>query len=223
MDEKHESAVSPAQAKLIGEYLIYLMEKGGKDGYFGKKMGLHDLSRLSGVRVPYISRIRQGHWKRVGGQIWKQLATALHTTADDLMNVGAAETEIADPEMVRVPIQDEEGFVYVSQRVMSRVEGKRVLAIRAKADLPEENIRKGAILILVSDADFINNALYCIMHKGEYYIRRLKREGNSYIMYGAGEPVTAAYEDVQIKGMYIHCQPEGFSLVPNGHHHPTAA
>ncbi len=212
-----KSVMSPEEAKLVGEYLVLLMERGGKDGYFGGKMGLHDLARISGVQVPYISRIRNGRWKRVGGQIWDKLAKALHTTPGDLMNVGAAETEIADPETVRVPIKDEGGFVYVSQRIMKTVEGKRVLAIRATTDDIGDKIRRGDLLILVVDAEFVNDALYMIYHRDEHTVRRLHMDGNSYLIYGKGAPMRAAVEDVRIEGLFIHCQPEGFSLLPNGH------
>ena len=115
------SVVSRGQAKQIGEYLKLRRTAAG--------MSYHDLSVASGVGKDYIWRIETGAWKRVGGQVWAKLARALGTTTDDLMNCGAKETDIHDPELIRVPLSGEGGFVYVSQRDLKVVDGSRLLAL----------------------------------------------------------------------------------------------
>jgi transcriptional regulator with XRE-family HTH domain len=198
-----DSKVSPEQAKRIGEYIRLLRKQGGRDRFHQRELSIHDLSRLADVKYQYISRIENGQWKRVGGEIWRRLAKALNTTSDDLMNVGSRETEIVDMEAVRIPLIDEVGgFVYVSQREMQRIGGKRVMAIRSKVNVSSE-ISAGDVAILEVDTEFVNDALYLVYVHGEYLIRKVHREGNALVLYGMDIARTIPAEDARIEGMII--------------------
>lgn len=209
-----DSKVSPAQAKRIGEYLCLLRKRGGRDGYFPGEMSQHDLSRVADVTVQQISKIENGHWKRIGGEVWRRLAKALHTSVEDLMNVGSGETEIYDMEVTRVLLIGEEGgYVYVSQRELQRIGGKRIMAFRSKVEV-DDKIGIGDVCILVPDSEFINDRLYLVYTKGEYLIRKVHREGNALVLYGRDIPVTVPVDDVRIEGEVIGVMKKYLDLRP---------
>lgn len=200
----------------VGQYVKELRLQGGKDKHFGRPMSQHDLSIASGVGKDYISRIENGRWKRIGGQIWESLASALHTTTSDILSCGRQITSNGDDVLV-IPIAGAvpcgqpslvfEGggeMLYVASQGLPVSHSPNLYAVVASGDsLIGDGILNGDYLIVDRNAPFIDGGIHIACVEGDCCARHVYRKGDKMMLISSTDMMEVDAGKVELQGRVI--------------------